>query len=404
VLGVLTGEPLVGGGGVLVPLGTGGVCEISDCVSLGGVNEPSPLLPGANEPGDGPGLTGAPLDGPGVLGWEAGDGTGDGPGLVGDGDSAEATDPAEPTDPGEKLGNGGGDPLGGGGTSTELSMVLASLGVSDVGLVDAADGWEVGENEGTVTLDGPVVDDAGGVEPELARPDGGDVGLLPGVDVGDVLGVDGAPLVDGAEGCELGAGLPDSPRLPDVGEPDACEPDVGLVLDGSTLVGDVDGPLLGAPDDGADWLGALDNKGLASDEPAGLAESPEPGDGGEPETGLVLDGESPLPDAGEPLLGPVEEGAGWLGALDATGLVEPPELADGGEGDWTLPLDGWASLEGELPDCCDTELVVGLDPTDGTLLLPNDDVAEALSVLAELINDDCDGCDRALCEATELPD
>lgn len=168
VLGVLAGEPLVGGGGMLVPLGPGGgVCEISDCVSLGGVNDPSPLLPGTNEPGDGPGLTGVPLDGAGVLGWEVGDGTGDGPGLVGDGDSTEAPDPAEPTDPGEKLGSGGGDPLGGGGTSTELSVVLVSLGASDVGLVDAADGSDVGENDGTVTLDGPSVDDAGGVEPEL---------------------------------------------------------------------------------------------------------------------------------------------------------------------------------------------------------------------------------------------
>jgi hypothetical protein len=165
---VLAGVRLVGGGGVLVPLGTGGgVCEISDCVSLGGVVDASPLLPGTNEPGDGPGLTGAPLDGPGVLGWEVGDGTGDGSGLVGDGDSVEAPDRAEPTDPGEKLGNGGGDPLGGGGTSTELSVVLVSLGVSDVGLVEAADGREAGENDGTPTLDGPSVDDAGGVEPEL---------------------------------------------------------------------------------------------------------------------------------------------------------------------------------------------------------------------------------------------
>jgi hypothetical protein len=200
-----------------------------------------------------------------------------------------------------------------------------------------------------------------------------------------VLGADGAPLVDGAEGCELAVALADSPGLSDVGEPDACEPDVGLVLDRATL-------------------GALDNKGLVSDEPAGLPEAPEPGDGGEPEVGLVLDGESPLPDAGEPLLGPVEDGAAWLGTLEATGLVEPPELADGGEGDWTLPLDGRASLEGGLPDCSDTELVVGLDSTDGPLLLPNDDVAEALSALAELGTDDGDNGDGALGEIAELPD
>jgi hypothetical protein len=47
-------------------------------------------------------------------------------------------------------------------------VVLVPLGASDVGLVDAADGSDMGENDGTVTLDGPVVDDAGGVEPELA--------------------------------------------------------------------------------------------------------------------------------------------------------------------------------------------------------------------------------------------
>ena len=110
-----------------------------------------------------------------MLGWEVGEGTGEGPRLVGDGDSAEAPDPAEPIDPGEKLGNGGGDPLGG-GTSTELSVVLVPLGASEVvddgscdpgGLVEAADGTETGDNEGVTTLDGPPVDDGGAVDPEL---------------------------------------------------------------------------------------------------------------------------------------------------------------------------------------------------------------------------------------------
>ena len=75
VLGVLAGESLVGGGGVLVPLGNGGGgAETSDCVSLGGVNDPPSLLSGTTDPGDAPGLTGgAPLDGPGVLGCEVGD-------------------------------------------------------------------------------------------------------------------------------------------------------------------------------------------------------------------------------------------------------------------------------------------------------------------------------------------
>jgi hypothetical protein len=63
-LGVLAGDSLVGGG----------VSEVSDCVSLGGVSDPPSLLSGVTDPGDGPGLKGgAPLDGPGVLGCEVGD-------------------------------------------------------------------------------------------------------------------------------------------------------------------------------------------------------------------------------------------------------------------------------------------------------------------------------------------
>ena len=69
------------------------------------------------------------------------------------------------------------------------------------------------------------------------------------------------------------------------------------MLEGSTLVGEVDGPLLSVSDDVADWLGALDSTALGSDEAAGLA------DGGEPEVGLVLDGGSMLPDAGDVELG-----------------------------------------------------------------------------------------------------
>gem|GEM_PF-5358228 len=73
-LGVLAGDSLVGGG-VLVSLGSGGgVSEASDCVSLGGVNDSPSLLPGTTDPGDGSGLAGgASLDGPGVLGCEVGD-------------------------------------------------------------------------------------------------------------------------------------------------------------------------------------------------------------------------------------------------------------------------------------------------------------------------------------------
>jgi len=270
VLGVLVGESLVSGGGVLEPLGNGGgVGETSDCVSLGGTNDPPSLLPGMKEPGDVPGLAGAPLDGSVALPCDIGDGTCEGPGLVGDGESADTSECVEPTDPGEKLGGGGGEPLCG-GVVTELSVVLAPLGASDVvddgncdavGLVEAADGTETGETEGITTLDGPSMDDGNAIEPELGWPDGGAVGLLPGVDVGDVLGADGAPLLGNAEGCELAMGLVESPGLPDfgdpdVGEPDAAEPDVGLVLDsGSTLPDGGDARLLPGIDVG-EMLGA----------------------------------------------------------------------------------------------------------------------------------------------------
>ena len=60
-----------------------------------------------------------------------------------------------------------------------------------------------------------------------------------------MLGADGAPLVDGAEGCELAMGLVESPGLPDVGEPDGGDArllpgiDVGEMLgaDGTSLLG-----------------------------------------------------------------------------------------------------------------------------------------------------------------------
>jgi len=277
----------------------------------------------------------------------------------------ESPEPSEPSEPGEKLGSGGGEPLGGADVP-ELSVLMMLGVVSDVveegvcdpgGLVEAADGTETGETEGATTLDGPPVDDVTGADPELGWPDGGDVGLLPGIDVGDTLGAEGPALLGGVDGCELAMGLVESPGLPDVGEPDViesdvAEADVGLVLDvGSTLpdIGDVEsGSLLGPADEWADWLGTLDNTGLGSDDATGLADSVEP------EVGLVLDGGSMLPDAGDvelggasldavegPLLGAADEGADWLGTLDSTGLasddtpglVESPELADGGDVD-----------------------------------------------------------------------
>ena len=82
---------------------------------------------------------------------------------------------SEPIEPGEKLGSG--ESLGGGVADVPELSVLVVLGVvSDgaddgggdpVGLVEVADGRETGDNDGTPTLDGPSVDDVGGVEPEL---------------------------------------------------------------------------------------------------------------------------------------------------------------------------------------------------------------------------------------------
>ena len=56
------------------------------------------------------------------------------------------------------------------------------------------------EIDGVTTLDGPSVNDVGGAETELGWSDIGEVVLLPGVDVGDTLGVDGPSLLGGAEG------------------------------------------------------------------------------------------------------------------------------------------------------------------------------------------------------------
>lgn len=91
-----------------------------------------------------------------------------------------------------------------------------------------------------------------------------------------------------------------------------------------------------------------------------------------------------------PLLGAADEGADWLGALDkialgsdeAAGLTESPELPDCVDVDCWLPLEGTASLEVGLPDSCDTELAAGLEPTDGALLIMVD---EALTTLSPLL-------------------
>ena len=75
------------------------------------------------------------------------------------------------------------------------------MGMTDSpGLPDVGDGVETGEVDGVATLDGPSVDDVGGAESELGWSDVGGVVLLPGVDVGDTLGVDGPSLLGGAEG------------------------------------------------------------------------------------------------------------------------------------------------------------------------------------------------------------
>jgi hypothetical protein len=198
VLGVLgCCEPLVDVGG--------GVSEVSDGKSLGGVIDPPSLLSGPFDPGDGSILgSGASLDGPGVLGVEVGDwlGTGEGTVLVAEADSSpDTSEPSESNDPG--------DPLGGDGTVPELSVLVPLGVVSDVsedgvcdpvGLVDAVDGADTGEGDGVAALDGPPVDDVVVSEPELGTPDTGDAWLLPGVDVGDMLGADGIALLGGVEG------------------------------------------------------------------------------------------------------------------------------------------------------------------------------------------------------------
>ena len=108
-------------------------------------------------------------------------------------------------------------------------------------------------------------------------------------------------------------GLTESPGLPepgdsdggvsDVGDSDVGEPDVGLALDGGAMLPDSadvelggvsldagEGPLLGVADEGADWLGSLDNIALGSDEATGLTESPELTDVREADCWLPLDG------------------------------------------------------------------------------------------------------------------
>ena len=163
---------------MLVSLGSGGaVPDVSDRVSLGGVVDPPPLLPGKGDPPDGSGLGGgASLEaGPGTLGVDAGgwldvvDGI---PLSVSDG-CPEGVEPSEPTDPGDVLGTlGGGDPLGGGGGSVTELLSLAPLGVvsevddgaaDGVGLVEPADGGEPGEADGKV--DGTSVEEVS--TPEL---------------------------------------------------------------------------------------------------------------------------------------------------------------------------------------------------------------------------------------------
>jgi len=225
---------------------------------------------------------------------------------VGDG-SGEATDPSNPADAGESL-VGGGEPLGVGGDVSELPPlgVVSEVGddgsVDGGGLVDPAEGSELGTSDGAPALDGPSaeegpvaeselgtsdVSDFGLLPPdgspgldgsvvedgpatELGSPDAGDPGLLPGNDAGDVLGAESPGLLPAVDGAELAAGLIDSPGLPDGCEPDASlgfEGDSALAESGDAELGGaslVDGALLGAVD-GVDWLSVLDGPGLASE-------------------------------------------------------------------------------------------------------------------------------------------
>ena len=163
--GLGCGDSLVGGGVGLVPLDSSGrASDVPDGGSLGGVE--SVLLPSGDtfDPPDGSGLVGCESleAGPGVLGVEPGGWLDvvDGRLLpVVDG-SGDTTDPSEPTDTGDSL--GGGEPVSELVSLTALGVVSepSDDGILDVvGLVDAVEGIEPG--------DGVSAEDSPGAEPEL---------------------------------------------------------------------------------------------------------------------------------------------------------------------------------------------------------------------------------------------
>ena len=261
---------------------------VSD-VSLGGVPDP-PLLPGPNDSPDGSVLGGCVSLEPGVLGVE---GT---PLSIGDGCS-EVVDPSDAVDSVDVLAPLGiGEPLGCDGGVSELAPLgVISDGVEDsvgdgVGLVDRVDCVEPGDADGSVTLDGPSVEDAATLE-------------LGWSDVVELLVVDSGSLLAFGDGCELAAGLVDVSEsvecwLPDCGEselPTVGESDVGLSLDcsvslsGSELGGVVlevaaldgtsldswDAVLLGSADDASESSDALDSLATLDGSPLDACELPD---------------------------------------------------------------------------------------------------------------------------------
>jgi hypothetical protein len=118
---------------------------------------------------------------------------------IGDGCS-EVVDPSDVVDSGDVLASlGTAEPLGCDGWVSELAPLgVVSDGVDDpvgdgVGLVDAVDCVESGDADGSVTLDGPSVEEVSTLE----------------LGWSDALVVDSGSLLAGGDGCELAAGLVD---------------------------------------------------------------------------------------------------------------------------------------------------------------------------------------------------
>jgi hypothetical protein len=187
MLGVGSGESLVGVGEVLNALGLGGcICDVGPMISLSGPGDVGPPPPP-------PEAAGVGLDGPGVGGLaalNAGDPLVTGGSEVGDGR------PLGGTTDGTRL------PLGVSEFSETIGPGLEVAGrlvpevgdglavVDGLGLAvdaDPAENTDGGDPDGGTALDGTVVDETGAGDPGLGWPDTLDAGLLAVAEVGDPL-------------------------------------------------------------------------------------------------------------------------------------------------------------------------------------------------------------------------